>query len=88
MNGIELIAIERQEQIEKHGFDVENDMFYDDKELIEAAQFALDPDYGTWPCEWALHFKTKIENKSYKDRLIVAGAFIAAELDRLNAKEA
>lgn len=85
--GIELIAQERQEQIEKHGWDLSNDADYGKGELIDAARFSLTPGKQfLWP--WhdfgiGTHFKEKIEKKQRLQQLIVAGAFIAAEIDRL-----
>lgn len=84
--GAELIAQERLEQIHKHGFDETSDE-YEMGELIGAALFALDPfeDFeDKWPYGWHEHFKQKIINKTRTERLIVAGALIAAEIDRLN----
>lgn len=88
--GIELIAIERQEQIEKHGWSLENDQCYSDGELIQACQYALcdDPRFQYvfgWPSGWDNHYKEKIWIKTRLERLIVAGALICAEIDRLNA---
>jgi hypothetical protein len=83
--GIELIAQERAEQIEKHGFDVENDKDYAHNELIKAALFAINPYQFEWPYYWDEEFRTKIRNKPNDiERLKVAGALIAAEIDRLN----
>lgn len=84
--GIELIAEERQEQIEKHGFDVKQDEFYAGKELIKAALFAINPDQFEWPFYWSEQFRFKIIDKPNEiERLKIAGAFIAAEIDRLQS---
>lgn len=86
--GVELIAIERQEQIEKHGWNLNHDADYGNGELIAAAQFCLNVEnYNLWP--WhdsgvGTYFYNKIINKPYEQRVIIAGAFCAAELDRLN----
>ena len=85
--GIELIAIERQEQIEKHGWDLTRDQDYKNGELSDAAVFCLTLDDKIWP--WndegiGTYFKRKIEAKSYQERVIISGAFCAAELDRLS----
>lgn len=79
--GIELIAIERQEQIEKHGWSSEHDSYNDNQELLQAARFALGVD--EWPDNWDLTFADKIAAKDEIGKLKVAGAFIAAEIDRL-----
>jgi len=90
--GIELIAEERQEQIEKHGWDSDHDSQHQYGELRKmAAVLCCDgtdarvEDYGdfsTGENMWGL------ENKLANDeihRLKVAGALIAAEIDRLLA---
>lgn len=86
MNGIELIAQERKEQIEKHGFSIELDHdYYNRGELLQAADFALHPlsEQSSWPEEWDQHFAERIRNKDRIGQLKVAGALIAAEIDRL-----
>ncbi|GAB3994697.1 hypothetical protein GCM10028807_32890 [Spirosoma daeguense] len=83
--GIELIAKERNEQINKHGFDEANDD-YQNGELVEAALFAIAPNgefEKRWPDGWYEHFEEKIKNKDRIGQLKVAGAFLAAEIDRL-----
>lgn len=80
--GVELITIERQEQIEKHGFDISMDSRYVNDELIDAAMQYLGSDLiDCWPDSW--------DRKWYKtdgriNELKRAGALIAAEIDRLN----
>lgn len=82
--GIELITQERKEQIEKHGFDVANEEFYSDNELIKAALFAINPYMSEWPNGWDEKFRLTIINKPNQiERLKIAGAFIAAEIDRM-----
>ena len=84
--GIELIAIERQEQIEKHKWDKENDSKYINNELVDAAMQYLGTDLiDCWPESW--------DKKWYKtgdriEELRRAGALIAAEIDRLKDKMA
>ena len=99
--GIELIAIERQEQIEKHGYTSEltksHPEWYVYNQLARVAQLLSYLDTGViakvCPVEMAISFGS-IENwdedrlrymadKPYKERLIIAGALIAAEIDRL-----
>jgi len=91
--GIELIAIERKEQIEKHGRGLRQDvLFNDNSQLAFAAKQLLENNpvlraigFGSsTPQNWEKQTWGKIYNKPYKDRLIIAGALIAAELDRLN----
>jgi hypothetical protein len=98
MNGIELIAQERKEQIEKHGrsvaLDVEHNKF---DQLSEAAALlctsschvGYDSDRDNIvPHRWDEDVFAKMMVNTYKKRLIIAGALIAAEIDRLQALEA
>jgi hypothetical protein len=86
--GIELIAQERKEQIEKHGRTIDNDAFYNnDGQLRQAAASLMgqrqtneDPD------GWDTAIWVRMLKKPLKERLIIAGALIAAEIDRLNYK--
>lgn len=87
MTGAELISIERAEQIEKHGWDVKNDANYSENELIKAALFAINPIQFEWPFYWQEKFRNKILDKTTIERLTVAGALIAAEIDRILKKE-
>lgn len=81
--GAKLIKKERKEQIEIHGFSIEQDQDYTKNELIKAALFAINPNQFEWPYDWDNEFRTSIMNKQLLDRLVVAGAFIAAEIDRM-----
>lgn len=82
--GIELIAEERQEQITKHGRTIERDIDQNsDGELIVAAIGAINGNDASFPAGWDLVFVQKICDKGVKERLIIAGALIAAEIDRL-----
>lgn len=93
--GIELIAQERREQIEKHG----RTLAYDRKEnrsyqLSHAASGLLFSKGEMEPMSIILAFGKlqnwdkcvlkKMVKKTYKQRLIIAGALIAAEIDRVN----
>lgn len=86
--GVELIAEERREQIEKHGRSIELDQSYEDLELMKAAKAMLfDEPLQRWSVlvdlGWDRTISQHMANKYYKERLIIAGALIAAELDRL-----
>jgi hypothetical protein len=82
--GIELMAAERQEQITKHGRTIEKDIDQNpDGELIVAAIGAINGNDASFPAGWDLVLVQKICDKGVKDRLIIAGALIAAEIDRL-----
>ncbi len=84
--GIELIAEERYEQILKHGRSIENDVVENcNGELVQGA-LVLAGGYhlDNMPKKWDVKICEKMRNKAYKERLIIAGALIAAEIDRLN----
>jgi hypothetical protein len=87
--GTQLIAEERTRQIENEKWTEEHDSQHNRGEMaIAAACYAVEgtdaevehPDYpGGWPWEskW-----DKREKHSYMRRLVIAGALIAAEIDR------
>lgn len=88
--GIELIAQERISQIYKHHRTIDDDVKYNDNEqLAQAAEMLLavsheegiDPE--SFPDDWDSDVCQKMISKPYKERLIIAGALIAAEIDRL-----
>lgn len=91
--GIELIAEERQEQIEKHGWTLEHDKEHELGILVKVAAVLavshtdayVEDEAGecsSYDNIWGLEHKHK-NDTIY--RLKVAGALIAAEIDRLNA---
>ena len=88
--GIELIAKERQEQIEKHGRTIYLDVRFNyNKQLSMGAYMLLSVDYEevidpeSFPDGWDHETCKHMISKNYKERLIIAGALIAAELDRI-----
>ncbi|MHC4621481.1 MAG: hypothetical protein ACYTEQ_27380 [Planctomycetota bacterium] len=90
MTGLELIAEERREQVEIHGYDAAHDRHNDQGELAESALCVLamaQNHDGTaelyWPASWSYNWQQKVEAKDRMGKLIVAGALIAAELDRM-----
>lgn len=84
--GIELIAEERQEQIEKHGWTLEHDMQVNsDGELLQAALAILNTDHSSWPSSWEFSVYIHIANKLIIERWAIACALIAAEIDRLHS---
>ena len=98
--GIELIANERQKQIEKYGFTAEHHVnhpeWYSEKQLTSAAHMieAYDKNDGInsiyrdmCPLNWDLEWWQRLCDKPYEERLIISGAFIAAEIDRIGFKE-
>ena len=97
--GIELITEERQKQIDKHGFTaahhvVNSEKWYSRNQMAKAAIFLLDPNtlpieefQQNIPLNWDRVWFTNLNSRDSKERLIIAGALIAAELDRLNLIE-
>lgn len=91
MTGIQLIARERKEQIEKHGRTIKQDVRLNENEqLAQGAEMLLAVsheegiDSMSFPDGWDHDVCEKMIGKPYKERLIIAGALIAAEIDRLN----
>jgi len=100
--GIELIAAERQEQLEKHGRTVEADVALNQHGQLSFAVVSLCSEYDVdgnvrgdervridhftrWrPMGWDKEIWLKMISKPYPERLVIAGALIAAEIDRLN----
>lgn len=89
-NGIELITIERKEQIEKHGRSVKDDVILNnDRQLLSSAIILCHKD-PAWAFEnkipngWDPDIWDKMLNKPILERLAIAGALIAAEIDRIN----
>lgn len=82
MTGLELIIKERQEQIDKHGYTLEEDRFYNKNELLKAALFCIDNNIFEFPFYWNVSTRNKILSKSRIEKLTCAGAFIAAQLDQ------
>lgn len=88
LTGVQMIAKERKEQIEKHGWDISHDEYYSDNELVKAALFCINSEVFEWPFQWDEKFRDKILKKPNRvERLRVAGALIAAEIDRLQNLE-
>lgn len=91
--GIELIAEERQRQIDKEGFNSEHDSHNNMGELVLAASCYLGYEYPHWaetvdliPVPKHFPWDKKWWKPTPNDRvreLAKAGALIAAEIDRL-----
>jgi hypothetical protein len=94
--GVELIAQERKEQIEKHGRTIDMDVLQNSTwppPLTKAASsLSVEPMtemvavFGK-PEGWDDRIWRNMCSKSYSERLAIAGALIAAEIDRLNNSE-
>ena len=88
LTGVELIAQERQEQIEKHGHSVASDVKENaHNELLFGAIALIHFNVKEMPGAWITNTINKMLSKPFKERLVVAGAFIAAEIDRLEELE-
>lgn len=87
--GIELITEERQEQIVKHKRTIEHDAIENNDCQLVIAAIRLCQDLGDpkAPEGWSLTIWRKMTAKHKKDRLIIAGALIAAEIDMLQYSE-
>lgn len=92
ITGVDLIFKERQKQIDKHGFTAEyqanHPEFYEDGQLLYAVRYMfnadiLGADNLSEPLNWDRDKFIKLCKKSRKERMIIAGALLAAELDRL-----
>ncbi len=90
--GADLIVEERQRQLDEEGWTTQNDLRYKDGELIRAALCYADSANPfvkyvgprTWP--WDVKWDKRAKH-STKRKLVIAGALLAAELDRLQAEE-
>lgn len=90
LTGIELIAKERAEQIEKHGYTTERDVVENRfSQLTDAAIMLLMTDRHklTPPSFWDVSIWKRMIAKSEKERMIISAALLAAEIDRIQALE-
>jgi len=93
MNGIELIAKERQRQIEEEGWSANHDDLHSNFQLSKAAIAYLNPSNSDhvrefWPWDWKWWKPARASMDVPYDvaqirNLVKAGALIAAEIDRL-----
>lgn len=88
-SGVQLIAEERSEHFTKHNHTVEKDVkFNSEGQLAYAASVMTinnaDLTFINPPKNWERVYWDKLIRKSYEERLVKAGSFIAAEIDRLN----
>lgn len=90
ITGIKLIENKRNEQIQKHGYTCVGDATFNNHyQLSEAAGMLTVLDVGDLgdlvpPTGWSEELFLKMMSKPYEDRLIISGALLAAELDRIN----
>lgn len=86
LTGIELIALERHEQMTKHGKTIEYDVTHNYNDQMQQAIIALlHHKYGDMPDDWNKEIINKMMSKDIIGRLALIGAFAAAEIDRLKA---
>lgn len=97
MNGIELIAAERQRQIDVEGWTPEHDDQWTGEQLASVAclyamtledrntEFRFDMVEFMWPLAWDFNWWKPTPGNRIKE-LTKAGALIAAEIDRLQRR--
>lgn len=94
--GIELIQTEREEQIHKHGRTIMKDVAHNSNRIPPFNMLPLRVAAGRlmgvlsgvpYHPEWNPKLCGKMDNKTDIEKLVLAGAFIAAEIDRLQALE-
>ncbi len=86
--GVSLINHERGDQLIKHGITIKQDYELNaDYQLVEGAIKLLKGGYHPAPEGWDINVWEKMLDKSEQEKLIIAGALVAAEIDRLNYKE-
>lgn len=98
--GIELIAQERQKQIDKYGFTgyhhANHPEWYEEGQLISAATMLADYDPSKSPNDlyrdivplnWDKEWWQRMCDKPLLERLQIAGALIASEIDRLQSQQ-
>lgn len=92
MTGAELITKERNEQLEKHNITVEADAKFNSNPigknpdlfpLMAGVDALIGQNWNSIPEHWDYKKFEKAMEKPYKERLIIAGAMIAAEIDRV-----
>ncbi len=82
-SGTGMIVEERIKQIKVKGFDGNHDdsEHHQHEELKHAAMFLLTGDENYYPDNWIPEWKEKFSKKTKIQKLIVAGALIAAQID-------
>jgi len=82
VNGAELIAAERRRQVEELGRTAEHDEQHDEGELADAAVAYVWGEASVWPWGETNRFDES-GSADRIERLVKAGALLAAEIDRL-----
>jgi hypothetical protein len=81
--GIELIAEERQRQIDKEGFTQEHDKIYEGDQLEDYAKFLLTGNDFYFPSGWDRIWHQKRFKRTHRENVIKAAALLAAYLDQI-----
>lgn len=89
--GAEQIVKEYGEMRNKHGYTLQQDVQYNKGGQLRQAAVALICDHGSGdisqlPAGWDDPTCRHMIEKSYRDRLVIAGALIAAEIDRVQTE--
>jgi hypothetical protein len=89
--GIELITVEREEHVSKHGRTVARDAAENSCGELRRGAIALicghgEGDISELPQQWDDAVCRHMMRKSLVERLAIAGSLIAAEIDRLQAE--
>lgn len=88
MTGVELIAEARLKQKVKSGHSIKSDYeAYPDFELMDAVKAILNGNPGEMPKNWDKEASERLCEKPLQDRLVTAGAMLAAQIDVLNFTE-
>lgn len=89
-HGIDQISSERLKQIDKHGYtgknQAEHPEFYSEGQLLQASRelsYTNAPLSLRVPKNWDMEWFMRLAKKPFEDRIRIAGALLAAELDRL-----
>jgi hypothetical protein len=89
MTGAQLITEERREQIQRHKRTVANDVATNTDNELETATLRLitqvlgkSGHYPAWPDHWDQAICDKMDEKTDFEKIQIAGAFLAAALDR------
>jgi len=88
LTGADLITKERKDQLKKHGYTLSYDSALNHSCQLSYAASILAKKHVNikedLPVSWDNEIWLKLLQKPHKDRLIIAGALMAAEWDRIN----
>lgn len=85
-SAIERITNKRHSQIYKHGYDLKHDVKFNRKgQLLDAARILIrkNPGNELQPAGWTFEIWQRMISKPLTERLVIAAALIAAEIERL-----